>query len=79
MKIYTYLRPDTVTHTELEFHLIIFFQVLHEQGQVEDAAETLREAASLGVNVARLWRTLGHCLYEMDKVHKPSIFTLEID
>ena len=35
---------------------------------MEDAAETLREAASLGVNVARLWRTLGHCLYEMDKV-----------
>ena len=28
----------------------------------------LRSAAALGVDVARLWRTLGHCLYEMDKV-----------
>ena len=38
----------------------------------------LRSAAALGVDVARLWRTLGHCLYEMDKVtFNP--FTLKID
>ena len=42
--------------------------VLLEQGKYEEAISKLEQASSLGVDTARLWRSLGHAFFLTDRV-----------
>eukprot|EP00943_MAST-04B_sp_MAST-4B-sp1_P000844 g844.t1 len=42
--------------------------ILHEQKKYLEAIEKLQKGISLGYKNGRVWRTMGHCFYELDQV-----------
>ena len=42
--------------------------LLHEQKKYLQAVEKLQKGISLGYKNGRVWRTMGHCFYELDQV-----------
>ena len=42
--------------------------LLHEQKKYLEAVEKLQKGISLGYKNGRVWRTMGHCFYELDQV-----------
>ena len=40
--------------------------LLHEQKKYLQAVEKLQKGISLGYKNGRVWRTMGHCFYELD-------------